>query len=201
MNERHSSAKQRLLDAALGHFARDGFSGASIRGITRELGLRESAFYAHFESKQAAYDELFAEAGPAVVSRLVAHIPPDQLPGAVLKKLAKEIMKAWTTPRARALSNIFVREALGGHGAKRQTLIKAVDSSLDALERQFKMWQRSGHIAGDLSPRMLAFEFVTPLVSTRLLYYNALASEEDGKRGAQLVTRHVANFIKLIRVD
>ena len=65
-----SGARERLLSAARAEFAAKGFAGASIRGITSLLGMRESSFYAHFPSKQAAYDELFREAGPSVIAEL-----------------------------------------------------------------------------------------------------------------------------------
>lgn len=59
----------RLLDAALDAFSERGFEGASIRDITRRVGIRESGFYAHFASKREAYEELLALAGPAVATR------------------------------------------------------------------------------------------------------------------------------------
>lgn len=44
--------KERILDAALEIFARDGYSGANIKDIAEAVGLVKSAFYRHFESKE-----------------------------------------------------------------------------------------------------------------------------------------------------
>ncbi len=115
-----SVARQRLLDAALLEFARAGFDGASIRTIMKLLGMRESGFYAHFPSKQAAYDALFEEGSPALVTHWVSHIAADQAPDAALRKLAGEIMEAWSAPRARLLSSIVLRELFSGRSGKRR---------------------------------------------------------------------------------
>ena len=49
--------RQRLLDAALQIFARNGFERATVDEIVREAGFSKGAFYVHFESK----DDLFWE--------------------------------------------------------------------------------------------------------------------------------------------
>src|SRR5258708_39385070 len=119
MGAKPFGARHRLLDAALLEFARAGFAGASIRGITRLLGMRESSFYAHFPSKQAAYDVLFEEGGPAVVTHWVSQISADHAPDAALRNLADEIMQRWSATRARLLASIAVREISTRGGEKR----------------------------------------------------------------------------------
>src|ERR671933_1696626 len=57
----------RILEAALRLFAREGYAGASIRKIAREVGVTEGAIYAHFEGKRAIYEALVAQAGPPVI--------------------------------------------------------------------------------------------------------------------------------------
>ena len=51
-------AAGRLLDAALGLFARRGFAGTSIRDIATAAGLTSAALYSHFESKEHVLAEL-----------------------------------------------------------------------------------------------------------------------------------------------
>ena len=113
-----SVAKERLLDAALLVFARSGFDGASIRGITRLLGMRESGFYAHFPSKQAAYDALFEEGGPAAVTYWTSSLAAQDAPDVALRKLAAEIMDSWSAPRARLLASVVLREIFAGQSEK-----------------------------------------------------------------------------------
>jgi len=57
-NERSPSTRDRLLDAALERFSRDGWGGTSIRDLARDVGVREGSVYKHFASKQAIFDAL-----------------------------------------------------------------------------------------------------------------------------------------------
>jgi len=52
---RRGDTRQRLLEAALGVFARNGYDRATVDEIVREAGFSKGAFYVHFESK----DDLF----------------------------------------------------------------------------------------------------------------------------------------------
>jgi AcrR family transcriptional regulator len=46
-----SNTRQRLLEAALWRFYRDGFANVGIDQIIDEVGISKTAFYKHFESK------------------------------------------------------------------------------------------------------------------------------------------------------
>jgi AcrR family transcriptional regulator len=196
---KRSGAKERLLDAALLEFARAGFAGASIRGITRLLSMRESGFYAHFPSKQAAYDALFEEGGPAVVTHWVSQISANQAPDAALRKLAEEIMQAWSAPRARLLASIVLRELFAGHSEKRQELLTGIQEAQETLGHLLAEWQQRGAIRSVAEPIGLAFEFLAPLVMVRILYFNQAATAEELRQGDVLVARHVETFLEMMR--
>ncbi len=53
--------RQRLLDAALKIFARNGFERATIDEIVREAGFSKGAFYVHFESKEDLFWEILRQ--------------------------------------------------------------------------------------------------------------------------------------------
>ena len=46
-----SDTRQRLLEAALSRFYRDGFANVGLDQIIDEVGISKTAFYKHFESK------------------------------------------------------------------------------------------------------------------------------------------------------
>jgi AcrR family transcriptional regulator len=196
---KRSGAKERLLDAALLEFARAGYEGASIRGITRLLGMRESGFYAHFPTKQAAYDALFEEGGPAVVTHWVSRISADQAPDAALRKLAEEIMQAWSATRARLLASIVLRELFAGHSEKRQALLTGIQEAQEALGHLLAEWQGRGAIRSVAEPAGLAFEFLAPLVMVRILYFHQASTAEELRQGDVLVARHVETFLEMVR--
>lgn len=51
-------ARRKLLDAAREAFAVHGVAGARIEDIAHAAGLSKGSFYLHFDSKEAAFDEL-----------------------------------------------------------------------------------------------------------------------------------------------
>ena len=195
-----SAARQRLLDAALLEFARAGFDGASIRAIMKLLGMRESGFYAHFPSKQAAYDALFEEGSPALVTHGVSHIAADQAPDAALRKLAGEIMEVWSAPRARLLSSIVLRELFSGRSGRRQELLTAMHEVQQTMGRLLAAWQQRGAIRDEADPTSLAFEFLSPLIMLRSLHFNHASTIEELREGDIRIVRHVETFLQMVLV-
>jgi AcrR family transcriptional regulator len=53
--------RQRLLEAALSVFAKNGFERATVDEIVREAGFSKGAFYVHFETKDDLFWELLEE--------------------------------------------------------------------------------------------------------------------------------------------
>jgi AcrR family transcriptional regulator len=46
-----STTRQRLIDAAVGRFYRDGFRNVGLDQVLTDVGISKTAFYKHFESK------------------------------------------------------------------------------------------------------------------------------------------------------
>jgi AcrR family transcriptional regulator len=61
-----------------------GIAGFSLRALAREVGIQQPSLYAHFESKHALYDAMFADGNRQLLARLEALALPDD-PRAVLK--------------------------------------------------------------------------------------------------------------------
>ena len=196
--QKPSVARKRFLDAARKEFAAKGYAGASIRSIARSLHMRESAFYAHFKSKQEAYDAILHEAGPDVMAVYVGQIDATGGPQVELAKLAQQAMRAWTSPEVRVSTSILLRDIFGEGGGKRQQLLKGVSSALDVLQAIFEVWQQEGHVPRKLDARTLAFQFVAPLITTRLLFFSAGSSASERKLGQMVVDKHVQGFLQLL---
>src|SRR5262245_59833239 len=59
---RSHATRQRLLEAGLETFARDGFRGATIERICRRAGANIAAAHYHFGDKRRLYAAVFAHA-------------------------------------------------------------------------------------------------------------------------------------------
>lgn len=58
MSEKAEKTREKILDTAIKHFLRDGFSGASIRSIVKDAGLTTGAFYKYYPTKEMLFDAL-----------------------------------------------------------------------------------------------------------------------------------------------
>lgn len=64
------NARDQLLEAAFGLFLTHGFDGTGIAAILAETGLSKGAFYHHFASKQALYEEVIVRFFPSPFANL-----------------------------------------------------------------------------------------------------------------------------------
>lgn len=55
--EQKEKTRRRILAAAERSFKRGGYSGVGVDGLAKEAGVTSGAFYGHFPSKQAAFEE------------------------------------------------------------------------------------------------------------------------------------------------
>ena len=58
MSEKAEKTREIILDTAIKHFLRDGFSGASLRSIVKDAGLTTGAFYKYYPTKEMLFDAL-----------------------------------------------------------------------------------------------------------------------------------------------
>lgn len=74
-----NTTKEKILDAALVSFAKNGYKGTNLRELAAGLGLSKSALYRHYASKEDIWN--------AVCERMEAYYTarfgsPDELPPA-----------------------------------------------------------------------------------------------------------------------
>ncbi len=193
---RAPGTRSALLDAALDAFAGKGFAGASIRSITREVGVRESAFYAHFASKRAAYDELFAEGGPPVAARALDQLAKDA-PDVFLPHFAALVIDAWSAPRARKFAAMMMRDAFDGEALGWRTMRSSIDGVIGLLVKRFEAWQSAGLTRSDVPAHALAFAFLAPLAMARFIFFNIAAGKAEASRGHELIREHADTFARI----
>lgn len=57
-----SSAAQKILDAAIQHFADKGFDAGSLKTIAESAGIKKATIYSHFKNKDELFLQSFKEA-------------------------------------------------------------------------------------------------------------------------------------------
>jgi AcrR family transcriptional regulator len=73
--ERREATRREILDAAWEIARQDGLSALTLRAVAERIGMRAPSLYSHFDSKNAIYDAMFAQAW-ADLDRVFAAIGP-----------------------------------------------------------------------------------------------------------------------------
>lgn len=192
-----ADTKELLLQAALGLFADKGYEGTSVRDIARSVGLSESVLYAHFSSKRAIFDAVFARLGPlsaaATLTDLLAGADAD--PPAVLRSLIERLMTEWSSPAARRLISLMSHDNMLHSPELRQ----AITSALGSLAELFARWMADGRVDPGLgSPGDLAYALMAPVALTRVLWLHDGASPQELEAAREQAARHAELFIRAV---
>ena len=110
--------RDRIIHAALDHFSSGGYSGTSMRHIARTVGVRESAIYAHFKSKQDILHTLFKMYGPEKSDERLQKLSLSQLdahPEETLFQFMKEGIEIWCRPEETKIFRLGLVESLHGN--------------------------------------------------------------------------------------
>lgn len=166
------NTRQLIKDVSLDLFSKLGFAGSSVRHIGREIGIRESALYNHFKSKEDILINLMEDARKASVG---VNLITDELleklsnPHEFMSEFVKVLLKYWSTEKQKKYLRLVMIEQFRE--------IKGVNISLSVLiEESIRIWKM---IFSEMlnykyikknDPLILAEEFVHPLLTIRLQY-------------------------------
>lgn len=162
--------RQAILDAALELFAEKGFFGTSLRDVAGAVGVRESALYNYFASKDALFDALLADHHDARTERMAPLAEAPIADGrALLEQLAIETLEGFTTPREEQFFRIVmsdgIRLAKGGRINLYERLASGRERLHDLLRRLIREgWLRQADV------NVLGVAFFGPLVIWRQLH-------------------------------
>jgi TetR/AcrR family transcriptional regulator, regulator of cefoperazone and chloramphenicol sensitivity len=191
---RSHATRQRLLEAALEVFARDGFRGATIERICRRADANIAAAHYHFGDKRRLYAAVFAHAE----RRARADAPVEEV--------------ADGTPAARLRAHVagFLRRLLdpGRPAWMAQLLAHELIDPTPALDRLVRRRMRANHeqiaaIIRELAPGTSrdAVRFATLSVIAQCVFYRNSAAivsrlypDLDPTREVERIADHVTRF-------
>jgi len=82
--ERREATRREILDAAWQIARQEGLSAVTLREVAGRIGMRSPSLYSHFDSKNAIYDAMFAQAWADLSDVFDAVPPPAAGRGALL---------------------------------------------------------------------------------------------------------------------
>jgi AcrR family transcriptional regulator len=152
--------RERLLDAAIQCFTRDGIAAASLRSIAFEAGVTPALVHYYFGNKKQLLDAFSAERLVPLVMSLA-----DTLRDADLS--ARELVAAFVhgmhavVARAPWWPTLWVREVISDNGALREVLFgKIAERVPQVLAGRFAALQKKGEVSADLDARLLMVSLI-----------------------------------------
>src|SRR5438309_1630905 len=174
-----------ILEQSLELFAAQGYPGTSIREIARAAGVRESALYYYFDSKEAILRALIDEHGPAKAAFLgdelqqfVGKAPAGEL----IRAIAQRIIHEWTSPHETRFMRFVLREGAHINELTDHYPLAQIQKARGHLARVFaRLVER--RVIRRVKPEAAAMAFIGPLVMLRTLHFILpAASKADPKK-------------------
>jgi AcrR family transcriptional regulator len=178
-----TATDERVIEAAIGLFARQGYNGTSVREITRAADANLGAVTYHFGGKRALYGRALERCIGPLAERIAAVTAGPGDAGSRLDELV-EVFFDYLRERPE-LPQLMLQETVAGR-APPPGALKLVRGILAGIAGVIEEGQAAGHMApGD--PRLLAVSVVSqPLhltLATRLL--------SDGETTTPAARRHL----------
>ena len=186
--------RQAILDAALELFADKGYFGTSLRDVATAVGVRESALYNYFKSKEALFDALILAHEHSKSQRLasLAGDGPIADAHALLERLALGSIESFLDPREQMLFRLLMSDGIRLARTGRFNLHERLGSGPERMQELMRRLMREGWLRkGD--PKLLWMAFVGPLLLLRHIH---AAGGDPGvlKDPGAFARQHVAQF-------
>ena len=170
--EKGQKTKEAIKDEALNLFSTLGFAGGSVRDIGKKAGVRESALYNYFSSKEAILLELISDAKKASVGielltdELLEHL---NKPKIFIEKFVTTLINHWNNEKQKKYLRLILIEQFRVNSSNSTTVNLLVNETIKIWEMIFSQMLNYKFIKKS-NPKILAEEFVYPLFMLRLQY-------------------------------
>ena len=158
--------RQLILDAALDLFAERGYHATSMRALAGAVGVRESAIYHYFESKEAILGAVVEEhfrARVAIAERVVSGSPRRPLAD-LLASLAARLLEHMQEPDEKKLMRIAMSLGPRFLGEQQSPLVRLRQNVRAPFHRIIDQLQRQGKVRKDVDREAFMLAFGAPLL-------------------------------------
>lgn len=178
-----TSARQRIVAAAVALFAEQGYDATSVNQVVARAGVAKGALYHHFESKDDLLYEVYRELVDRQLAGLRAILAEGHPPAVTLQALIDDLVD--TTAASAAEAKVFARES---HrlGDANQARVRAARRAIhDAVIELVRQGQQAGDFAPVASPEMVSFT-VFGVINELPVWYRPDGAKQPAQIAAEL---------------
>jgi len=194
-----TNTKEKILEVSLKLFSEKSFSGASIREIAKQTGIRESAIYNHFKSKDEILNKIISEFskrnfGSIILTDELLNLLPK--PEKFFLLFSNNLLNFWNSENERMFIKILMSENSGKNNNVNYTLEDYLFDFEKLCGFIFKEMINYRLIKKDRT-RILSKEFLSPLFLTEIELICGTKEKSDYKF---IIERHTKFFWNAVKV-
>lgn len=194
------TTKEKIREAAFNLISESGYAATSIRTIASKVGIRESAIYNHFGSKEELFKTVLdfyrnESRGTSLLSEdLLEEL---NKPKKFLHKFSEKLINHWAGENERKLLRIILKEQFNTYKSFSLSIDDFIEESEKVWLMIFTQMIKFGFIKKAV-PAVLANEFIAPLFFIRIKH---LSGGETGniKNALKEVDEHIDFFWNAIK--
>ena len=186
--------RKALLDAAVEKFSLNGYWGTSLRDIARAVGVRESALYNYFPSKETLFEAILLrhhEESVHLLDEIFAR-PITNLP-LFLESVARQMLDHFSTPLQQKLFRIYMSDGIRLASEGRISIFERLWGCRRPVAELMQRLIEKGLLRA-ADPALLDAEFVAPLMTLRMHQAVRRPSEPAPDPGP-FIRAHVEQFL------
>jgi AcrR family transcriptional regulator len=170
VNANGERTRQAILDAGLQAFGEKGYFGSSLRDIATLVGVRESALYNYFSSKEALFHAILDAAAETRDEQWAAFLAePMGDARSVLERLATRILEIFCEPQQQSLFLLMTSDGIRLAKQGKLDLVGMMTSGKAPFKGLIQKFISEGSLRpGD--PDVLSMVFMSPLAAWRQLH-------------------------------
>jgi AcrR family transcriptional regulator len=198
--------KRRILETAIDMFSKNGYSAVSVREITKHVGIKESALYNHYKTKDEILESIYslftsmregngfpnAEQLEAMLKQTDAET--------FLKQGFEQFVSTIENPLLTQIWRILNIEQYRDQRAREIILTHIYKGTIDFLERAFEILQREKKIQDSFSARTLAIEYQYPIFAMMTEYMLLKFDDKDTSELEARVEEHIRYFTGSVKL-
>ena len=195
------NTKEKIFDVSIDLFSQYGYDGVSIRQIAKEVGIKESSIYNHYQSKESILEsilsyyinEMIKEEAPIMQSRENLEMDFDQF----YKEGSDRFISKLSEEKMMKITRIFLVESY--HNEKIKNFVKEaiIGYAIKGWEELFDLMKEKNFIRKDADIKQLAESFY--YYGLFLLYEHFIINYgEDDKKFLNDFEKRTTNHMKLL---
>lgn len=177
------SARNRVLDAAVDLFARQGYDGTSVAEVISQAGVAKGGFYHHFASKEALLYEVYGDLITRQLAAMDAVLARRLASAETVRALIIDLVESTAASAKQAL--VFWREQHKLGDQRTEQYRRARRRYHDTVTRLIREGQAAGSFAAVASPEMVTFT-IFGVINELPLWYRPQGRKRPAQIAAEL---------------